>query len=86
MLPLPALAQTEILDKEQSQTIIISNEISAEVLRVYNDQAELVTEMRLKMQELEQQLYYATERITNLEAEVWELKKIDSRPKSAEAR
>ncbi len=72
-LPLSAYAHNEKNTQEQPQAIYITNEIPAEILRAYNEQAALISDMRLKIQELEQQLYYSTERLTNLEAEVWEM-------------
>ena len=73
LLPLPTFAQGLSGSKDQPQTIYINNEIPAEILRAYNEQAALISEMRLKIQKLEQQLYYSNERLANLEAEVWDM-------------
>lgn len=72
-LPVSTFALNQPNPKDQPQTIYINNEIPVEILRAYNEQAALISEMRLKIQKLEQQLYYSNERLTNLEAEVWEM-------------
>jgi len=74
LLPVISFGQEVIkLDKDKTQNIYISNEIPTEILRAYNEQAALISDMRLKIQALEQQLFQATERVANLEAEVWEM-------------
>lgn len=72
-LAFTAYAKDETNTQGQPQTIYINNEIPAEILRAYNDQAALISDMRLKIQELEHQLFQATERLKNLETEVWEM-------------
>ncbi len=72
LFPLSAFAQNDSDTKDHPQTIYINNEIPAEILRAYNEQAALISEMRLKIQNLEHQLFQANERITNLENEVWD--------------
>ncbi len=72
LFPLSAFAQNDSDPKDHPQTIYINNEIPAEILRAYNEQAALISEMRLKIQNLEHQLFQANERITNLENEVWD--------------
>ncbi len=56
----------------QPQTIYINNEIPAEVLRAYNEQAKMIADMRVRMTELEHLLFQTSERLANLEAEVWD--------------
>ncbi len=71
------------IDRDDPRIIYVNNEIPAEILKAYNEQVALVTELRLKIQELEQELYFTTERLTNLERQVWDMPS-GHRPKRAE--
>ena len=74
LLPLLAFGHEPLnVSKDDPRVIYVNNEIPAEILRAYNDQVELVTELRLKIQELEQELFFTTERLTNLERQVWDM-------------